>query len=155
MKLIFNTRKGIAMPVILGLVLCLAVYIASLSWTMSNLRSRYQQVLKSRQASLLARSAFEHFYLKFKTMQRLRPESIKAIEQANSDELNKLENIFCEDIIVPPDNDLSNRKYSYGIKSFNVESVSYQEAAITLEVIAYGSYGGKESTLKRLVRISR
>ncbi|MGM0599038.1 MAG: hypothetical protein ACQETH_04390 [Candidatus Rifleibacteriota bacterium] len=143
------------MPIILGLVLCLAIYIASLSWTMSNLRSRYQQVLKSRQASLLARSAFEHFYLKFKTMQRLRPESIKAIEQADSDEIDKLEGIFCEDIIVPPDNDSSNRKFSYGIKGFKVESVSHEEAVITLEVIAYGSYGGKESTLKRLVRISR
>lgn len=52
------------MPIILGLVLCLAIWMASLSWTMTNNRSRYQQVLKSRKAYFMARSGMQHLLLK-------------------------------------------------------------------------------------------
>ncbi|MFZ5950684.1 MAG: hypothetical protein ACOYXC_08260, partial [Candidatus Rifleibacteriota bacterium] len=66
----FN-RRGIAMPIIMGLILCIAIWIGSLAWTMTNSRSQYQKIIKSRQANFMARSAFQHFFLKLRTMQRL------------------------------------------------------------------------------------
>lgn len=150
-----NSKKGIAMPIILGLVLCIAIWVGSLAWTMTNSRSRYQQVIKSRQANFLARSAFQHFFLKLKTMQRLCPQSIKVLEEANQDEKKNLHGVFIEDIIVPPDDKFSGEKLSYKINDFNIESIDFDRSLVTIAVRSEGKYGGAKNNLKRLVRISR
>lgn len=150
-----SAKKGMALPIVLGLILCVAVWVGSLAWTMTNSRSQYQKMLKSRQANFLARSGFQHFFLKLKTMQRHCPESIKAIEDANADEKKKLYPIFLEDIMVPPDDKYSADRLSYKISSFDVESIDYEKSILTIAVTSHGRYGGEENQLKRLVRISR
>ncbi|GAB4277687.1 MAG: hypothetical protein Kow0029_20560 [Candidatus Rifleibacteriota bacterium] len=153
--MILKRKSGIAMPIILGLVLCIAIWVGSLAWTMTNSRSRYQQIIKSRQANFLARSAFQHFFLKLKTMQRLCPESVRALETANQDEKKILHDVFLEDIIVPPDEKFSGETYSYRASDFSIESIDYERSQITIEITTEGSFGGEKSVLKRLVRISR
>ncbi len=148
-------RHGIAMPIILGLVLCIAIWIGSLAWTMTNSRSRYQLVLKTRQANFMARSAFQHFFLKLRTMQRYCPESIQALEQANDDERKKLNAVFVEDILVPPDDKYTAEKVSYRIKDFRFASIDYERSLLTLEISSEGVFGGEKNLLKRLVRIGR
>jgi len=123
-------NNGIAMPIILGLVLCLAVWVASLAWTMTNGRSLYQQVLKSRKAYFMARSGMQHLLLKLKTMQRHGVESMQAIENANEDEKKLLYAVFIEDIIVPPDDNNTGEKYGYRVNEFKVESVDLEEARL-------------------------
>lgn len=143
------------MPVILGLILCIAIWIGTLAWSMTNSRSRYQKVIKRRQANFLARSAFQHFFLKFKTMQRHCPESVKAVEQANEDEKRALYGVFVEDVIVPPDDKFSANRLSYSINEFDVESIDFEKSMLTLSIESEGKFGGERSLLKRLVRISR
>lgn len=143
------------MPIILGLVLCIAIWVASMAWTMTNSRSRYQQVVKSRQANFLARSAFQHFFLKLRTMQRYCPESIKALEEANEDEKRVLHGVFLEDIIIPPDDKFTAEKLSYRINEFRFASIDYEKSQLTIEVSSEGRFGGERNSLKRLVRISR
>lgn len=150
-----SCRKGIAMPIIFGLILCMAIWIASLSWTMRNGRARFQQVIKIKQAYFMSRSALQHFFLKVKTMQRFCPESMAAIEKANKDEWKTLSNIFVEDVIPPPDNDPDSKKYSYKISSFKIDSVDYNRSKITIQIDAYGNFAGKTSGIKRLLRMSR
>ncbi|MEW6710671.1 MAG: hypothetical protein AB1403_12670 [Candidatus Riflebacteria bacterium] len=150
----FNHR-GIAMPIIMGLILCIAIWIASLAWTMTNSRSQYQKIIKSRQANFMARSAFQHFFLKLRTMQRLCPESIKALEDATVDEKRLLHGIFVEDIIVPADDKFTGDKLSYKISDFKFVSIDYEKSLVTVEVNTEGNYGGEKSLLKRLVRVSR
>ncbi len=148
-------RKGIAMPIIFGLVLCLAVWVASLSWTMTNSRSRYQQVLKGRKAYFMARSGMQHLLLKLKTMQRHCIESMQAIEDANEDEKKLLYGVFIEDIIVPPDDKSTGDKYDYRVREFRVESVDLEDAMLTLQVGVEGSFGGQKNSISRLIRVSR
>lgn len=148
-------RKGIAMPIIFGLILCLAVWVASLSWTMTNSRSRYQQVLKGRKAYFMARSGMQHLLLKLKTMQRHCIESMQAIENANEDEKKLLYGVFIEDIIVPPDDKSTGDRYDYRVREFKVESVDLEDAMITLQVGVEGSFGGQKNSISRLIRVSR
>ncbi len=148
-------NNGIAMPIILGLVLCLAVWVASLAWTMTNGRSLYQQVLKSRKAYFMARSGMQHLLLKLKTMQRHGVESMQAIENANEDEKKLLYAVFIEDIIVPPDDNNTGEKYGYRVNEFKVESVDLEEARITLQVGVEGTFGGQKNSISRLIRVSR
>lgn len=148
-------RNGIAMPIIFGLVLCLAVWVASLSWTMTNSRSRYQQVLKGRKAYFMARSGMQHLLLKLKTMQRHCIESMQAIEDANEDEKKLLYGVFIEDIIVPPDDKSTGDKYDYRVREFRVESVDLEDAMLTLQVGVEGSFGGQKNSISRLIRVSR
>ena len=151
----FRCRSGIAMPIIFGLVLCLAIWVASLSWTMTNSRSRYQQVLKGRKAYFMARAGMQHLLLKLKTMQRHCIESMQAIENANNDEKKLLYAVFIEDIIVPPDDSYTGEKYSYRVNEFKVESVDLEDGKITLQVGAEGSFGGHKNSISRLIRVSR
>ena len=139
----------------MGLILCIAIWVGSLAWTMTNSRSRYQQVVKSRQANFLARSAFQHFFLKLRTLQRLCPESVKALEEANEDERKTLNGVFVEDLIVPADDKYTAEKVSYKIGDFRIVSIDYEKAYVTIEVSSEGNYGGEKSLLKRLVRVSR
>ena len=149
------TRRGIAMPIIFGLILCIAIWIGSLAWTMTNSRSRYQQVIKSRQANFMARSAFQHFFLKLRTLQRQCPESIQALEQANNDEKKKLHAVFVEDIIVPPDDKYTAERLSYQISDFRFVSIDYEKSLLTVEIHSEGRFAGEKNRLKRLVRLGR
>lgn len=143
------------MPIILGLVLCLAIWMASLSWTMTNNRSRYQQVLKGRKAYFMARSGMQHLLLKLKTMQRHCIESMRAIEEANDDEKKLLYAVFIEDIIVPPDDKYTGDRYDYRVREFKVESVDLDDGRITLQTGIEGSFGGQKNSISRLIRVSR
>lgn len=150
-----HARNGIAMPIIMGLVLILAIWVASLSWTMTNSRSRYQQVIKSRKAYFMARSGMQHLLLKLKTMQRHCIESMQAIENANEDEKKLLYAAFIEDIIVLPDNSYTGEKYEYRVNEFRLESLDLENAKITLQLGVEGSYGGQKNSISRLIRVSR
>ena len=148
-------KQGIAMPIILGLILCLAIWIASLSWTMRNSRSRFEQFVRIKQAYFMSRSALQHFFLKIKTIQRYCPESMMALEKSNKDEFKKLSSVFIEDILPPPDNTGSAEKYFYRISSFKIDSVDYNRSKLTIQVNAQGKFSGKVSSIQRLLRISR
>lgn len=150
-----HAKKGVAIPLVFGLVLCLAIWVASLSWTMTNSRSRYQQVIRGRKAYFMARSGMQHFLLKLKTMQRHCPESMRAIENADNDEKKLLYAVFIEDIIVPPDNSYSGEKYDYRVSEFDLESVDLENAKLTLQVGVEGSFGGQKNSISRLIRVSR
>ncbi len=150
-----KNRKGLALAMVMGLVLCLAVWIASLSWTMTNSRSSFQRVLATRKAYFMARSAMQHFLLKIKTMQRQAPELMEVIEKANDDEKKRLYSAFTEDILVPADDNLTGELYHYKISDFNVESIDYDSAAVTLMIESEGGFGGRSNKISRLVRVSR
>lgn len=150
-----KNRKGMALAIIMGLVLCLAVWIASLSWTMTNSRSAFQRVLNTRKAYFMARSAMQHFLLKVKTMQRKAPVTMEVIEKANEDEKKKLFPAFTEDIVVPADDNFTGEQYHYQISKFDVESIDYDSAAVTLMIESEGSFGGRSNKISRLVRVSR
>jgi len=150
-----KSRKGMALAVILAVVLCLGVWISSLAWTMTNSRSSMQQVFKGRKAYFMARSALEHFLLKVKIMQRQSSESMAALENANNDEKKMLFSVFKEDIIVPPDDNYTGDKYHYRVNDLSIESVDYENGRLTMNVETEGSFGGKKSSISRLIRISR
>lgn len=152
---IFNNKRGLALPIILALVLLLAIWIGSLAWSMTNARSRFQQVHKARKAYFMARSGLQHFLLKLKMLQRHGVESMRALEQANEDEKKVLYSVFVQDIMVPPDDSYSGEKYEYRVNEFNIESVDYENARITLQIGAEGRFGGQKNSISRLVRISR
>ena len=148
-------KKGIAMPVIMGLILCLAVWVASLSWTMRNSRSRYQRVVKLKKAYFMSRSALQHFFLKIKTMQRHCPETVVALEKANKSEWDKLAGVFVEDIILPSNDGNIEDKYAYKIKDFSFESIDYEKARLTVQINAEGKFSNRKHGISRLLRISR
>lgn len=148
-------RRGMALAIVLGLVMCLALWIGSLSWTMTNSRSTFQQVLKTRRAYFMARSGLQHLLLKIKTMQRHCSETITVMEKAEADERKLLKSVFIEDIIVPPDDNYTGEKYDYRVSEFNIESIDYEQAKLTLQVGAEGSFGGQKNSISRLIRISR
>lgn len=150
-----HKQKGLAMPIILGLVLVLSIWVASISWQMTNSRSAYQRSLQSRQAYLLARAGIEHFLLKVKTMQRQSHESMMAIEQANAEEHNVLSRTFLEDIVILPDNQFTATSHSYIIKEYAIESIDSVHGILTMRVVAEGSFGSEKNVLSRLFRLSR
>ncbi len=150
-----NSKKGMALAIVLGLVMCLALWIGSLAWTMTNSRSAMQQVVKNRKAYFMARSGLEHLLLKIKTMQRHGHESIAALEKADADEKKLLFSVFKEDIIVPPDDNYTGEKYYYRVNNLSIESIDYENARLTLNVETEGSFGGQKSSINRLLRISR
>lgn len=148
-------KRGMALAIVLGLVMCLSIWIGSLSWTMTNSRSTFQQVLKTRRAYFMARSGLQHLLLKIKTMQRHCSEAITVMEKAEADERKLLKSVFIEDIIVPPDDNYTGEKYDYRVSEFNIESIDYEQAKLTLQVGAEGSFGGQKNSISRLIRISR
>ena len=143
------------MPIILGLVMVLALWVASISWQMTNSRSAYQRTQQSRQAYFLARGAIEHFLLKVKTMQRQAHESMMVIEQANADEQRILSRTFLEDIAVLPDNQFTAASHNYTIKEYAIESVDSVHGILTMRVVAEGAFGSEKNELSRLFRLSR
>jgi len=138
----------------MSVVLCLAVWIASLSWTMSNSRQRFQRAVKIRRAYFMARSALQHFFLKLKTFQRQNPEAMIALEQANNYEWNTLSRAFIEDVVLPGE---INGSYtaSYGISSFSISTRDIQKSELVVEIQAEGEVDGVKETIRRVNRVSR
>ncbi len=155
-----NTKKGIAIPIVLAVVLMFGCYVVSLSLSMSNSISRYEKTLNNRKAYFMARSGIEHMMLKIKTMQRHCSDSILTMEKAILEDVAESEkqylfSVFKEDIKIPPDNDLTSDKCEYYIDKFKIESVDLESSSLTLEIEAIGKYFGSKNSIKRLVRISR
>ncbi len=156
MKLSVENRKGIALPIVLVVILCLGGYVTSLAWSMSNARSRYHQTLNNRKAYFMARSGMEHIMLKLKVMQRRCCDAMIALEETTDENDKKLlNNVFIEDILIPPDNNYTGEKYEYRVNDFGIESVDLDASKLTLRLEVTGKSGGNKNSIKRLVRISR
>lgn len=150
-----QNRKGIAIPIVLVVVLCFGCYIVSLSWSMSNARSRYQQTLNNRRAYFMARSGMEHIMLKLKTMQRHCCDSMMSLENAPEEDKDLLYKVFTEDVLIPPDNHYTGEKFEYRVNDFGIESVDLEACMLTLRLEVLGKYGSYQNSIKRLIRISR
>lgn len=148
-----NHKRGVALPIVLGLILCLGIWIASLSYTMSQSRNRFQQMIKIRRAYFLARSALQHFFLKVKTLQRQCPKAMTALYEASKDDWNVLSKSFIEDIKVPNEN---NGSYwgKYGIASFTIESIDKETAQFAVKITANGNVDGFGESINRVQRVS-
>ncbi len=145
-------RRGIAIPIVLGAILCLAVWIGSLSWTMSNSRSRFTQVLKLRRAYFMARSGLQHFFLKVKVFQRMHPEAISVLQSSRRDQWPVLSQSFVEDIKIPSEGETG---YHYEISSFTISSQDIERSEMAIEILARGNFEGFPDTIKRVYRVSR
>lgn len=150
-----HTKKGIALPIVLAVILMLAFWIGNISWRLSQNRSQFQRIYKTRKAYFMARSSLEHLFLKLKMIQRHTTESMLAMENANDSEKKILYSAFTQDIIVPTDNNNTVKIYKYRVKDFNIESIDYKNSKITLQIAVEGNYSGQSSSISRLVRISR
>ena len=151
-----KNRKGIIVPIVLCIILIVFAYIISLSWAMSSSRSRYENTLNSRKAYFMARSAMEHIELKIKTMQRYCYEAILNLEQASDEEREFIYSIFVKDILTPLDNNISKEPLEYHINEFKIVSKDdVESSSFTFEIKVTGKYGGYESSIKRLIRVSR
>ena len=149
-----NDRRGIALPLVLGAILCLAVWIGSLSWTQSQSRHRFNKTIKIRRAYFMARSALQHFFLKVKTMQRQKPEAMRALYQARPEQWMVLSRSFCEDILNPREADGS-YSGSYRIGSFTIESQDTERGEMSIQILADGSVEGADESITRIYRVTR
>ncbi|MFZ2955623.1 MAG: hypothetical protein WA705_01825 [Candidatus Ozemobacteraceae bacterium] len=147
-------RNGIALPLVLGAVLCLAMWITSLSWTMSNSRHRFAQTIKIRRAYFMARSGLQHFFLKVKTLQRRSPESMNALYQASPEEWKNISKAFVEDILNPQDSGGSYNA-TYGIASFAIESQDTEKGEMSIQILAQGNVEGAGETIRRVYKVTR
>ena len=151
-----NEKKGMALPIVLCVIVCLGCYVISLSWSMANSRNRYDKTFKNKKAYFMARSAMEHMMLKIKTLQRHCSESMLTLENVPEDEKKIVYSIFTGDIVIPPDNDYKNNdRYEYRINDFNIKSVDLEKSALIVEIETIGKFGGYSNSIKRLIRISR
>ncbi|HOT30468.1 MAG TPA: hypothetical protein PLU72_20005 [Candidatus Ozemobacteraceae bacterium] len=147
-------RRGIALPIVFGIILCFAVWVGSLSWTMSNSRGRFMYAFKLRKAYFMARSALQHFFLKMKVMQRRLPETMAVLEGASTADWNALSSSFIEDIVIPEDAPAS-YTLSYGIDSFSIGSRDLEKGEMTIEIVAGGKADGLGESIRRIYRVTR
>lgn len=151
-------RRGFALLIVLGVLICFGIWLASLSYTMSGSRNRFLVVLRQTKAHFLARSALQHFFLKVKTMQRALPEAILVLEEDAQSE-HRLAQSFTTDILLPdillPDIDTSEGRSEYGINRFSIGVIDRQQAVMTVNVSAFGTIGGFTAGIDRVLRISR
>ncbi|MBF0498724.1 MAG: hypothetical protein HQM09_01215 [Candidatus Riflebacteria bacterium] len=154
LRFINRKRQGVALPILMGVILCLAIWITSLSWTMSNSRHRFTQMIKIRRAYFMARSALQHFFLKVKTMQRRSPESMTALYQATPAEWGNLSKAFVEDLLNPQD---TGGSYSgtYGIANFSIESQDTDKGEMSIQILAQGNVEGAGETIRRVYKVTR
>lgn len=153
-RLRITDRRGIALPLVLGAILCLAVWIGSLSWTQSQSRHRFNKTIKIRRAYFMARSALQHFFLKIKTMQRQNPEAMRTLYQARPEQWTVLSRSFCEDILNPRENDGSYGG-TYRIGSFTIESQDADAGEMSIQILADGSVEGAGESIKRVYKVTR
>lgn len=147
-------NRGLAMPIVLCMILCTGIWLASLSWSMTNSRARFQHLIRLRSSYYLARSALQHFFLKVKFMQRNYPETVLLLETSPEEDLSRLTKAFVEDIIQPGYAG-ENHKGEYGIIDFSIGSIDHDRGAITMEILAQGSFEGTSESIRRVQRISR
>ncbi len=150
-----NNNKGWVIPSILCVLLLIICHIFFSFWSMSVSRSRYENTLNSRKAYFMARSAVEHIELKIKTMQHFCYESILNLEKAPDDEKNFLFSVFMKDILVPFDNQISKEKLEYYIKELKILPNEKDTSSLTFEIKVTGVCGGYESSIRRLIKVSR
>lgn len=151
----YKRKNGMAIPIVLGIILCFGCYIASLSWSMTNSRNRFERTYNNRKAYFMARSGMDHMLFKLKTMQRHCYESMLTLENAPEEEKNLLYSVFAEDIMIPPDNDFTGERHEYRVNDFKIKTVDLDSSSLTLELKVTGKYGGYQNSIGRLVRISR
>lgn len=147
-------RRGIALPIVLGSVLCLAVWITSLSWTMSNSRHRFTEALKYRRAYFMARSGLQHFFLKVKVMQRRNPEVMNAMYQARPDQWQPLSQAFVEDVVIPME---SSGSYEgrYKVASFSIDVQDPSKGEMVIQILAEGEVNGARENIRRVYKVTR
>ena len=141
------SRRGIAIPLVLGVVLCLGMWIAVLAQTSSNSRAQFQRLLKLRRAYFMARSGLQHFLLKVKHADRANPNLLadifalgqdgrqvfaEAASNAPSLRGKPLAEIFISDVL-PPDEVVGSYSAAYRIASFSISSLSRDEMAIEIK----------------------
>ncbi|MBF0544859.1 MAG: hypothetical protein HQM08_10520 [Candidatus Riflebacteria bacterium] len=147
-------KRGIALPLVFGAILCLAVWVASLSFTVSNSRFRFTQAVKVRRAYFMARSALQHFFVKIKTMQKTSPEAMNSLYNAKPEDWGVLSKAFLEDIIAPPDA-LGELQASYKIASFSIDAQDPLHGEMCIQIVAEGMVDGVQETIKRVYKVTR
>ena len=147
-------NRGIALPIVLGAVLCLGIWIGSLSYTMSQSRNRFQQMVKIRRAYFMARSALQHFFLKVKVFQRQCPQTMEALYKADKDQWSILSKSFIEDIGIPSEG-TGSYLGKYKIANFTIESVSKETEHLALQITALGNVDGMGETIQRTYKVTR
>ena len=154
----FNKKKGFVLSVIIIIIGLLFViyFIVSRSWSMSLSRSRYENSLYNSKAYYMARSGMEQIILKLDTIKKYCPEAILNLEQAPVSERNYLFSVMMEDIIIPPHDDYKkNEKLEYSVNEFKIFHINTETSTLTFEIKVKGKYSGFESSIKRLISISR
>lgn len=147
-------RRGIALPIVFGTILCLAVWITSLSWTMSQSRHRFTQALKFRRAYFMARSALQHFFLKVKVMQRRNPEVMNTLYQARPEKWPALAQTFVEDIVTPME--LPGAYDSkYHVASFSIDVQDTAKGEMVIQILAEGDVSGARESIRRVYKVTR
>ena len=147
-------RRGIALPLVLGAILCFAVWVGSLSYTQSQSRHRFNKTIKIRRAYFMARSALQHFFLKVKTLQRQNPETMRMLYQARPEQWANLSGSFCEDILNPRET-TGSYQGSYRISSFTIESQDPEHGEMSIQILADGFVDGAEESIKRVYKVTR
>lgn len=147
-------RRGIALPIVLGIILCFAVWVGSLSWTMSSSRNRFAQAFKLRKSYFMARSALQHFFLKMKVMQRQLPETMAVLDGAQAEDWPALSSSFIEDIVLPQESPAS-YSLAYGIGSFTIGTRDLEKGEMTIEIVAEGKADGVGESIRRIFRVTR
>ena len=148
------SRRGIALPLVFGALLCLSAWVASLSFTMTNSRHRFTKAVKFRRAYFLARSALQHFFLKIKTMQRSSPASVSVLYHAKPEEWKLLSDAFLEDISLPADF-AGDSNVSYRIASFTIDTQDEIRGEMCIQNVAEGTIDGVGETIKRTYKVTR
>ena len=147
-------RKGIALPIVLGAILCLAIWIASLSYTISQSRSRFTQMVKFRRSYFMARSALQHFFLKVKVMQRRNPEVMNALYTAPPDKWNALARTFVEDVQIPFDTPGAYEGH-YEIASFSIDTQDTRKGEMVIQILAEGQVETAKETIRRIYKVTQ
>ena len=154
----YNKKNGFVFSVVIIIIGLLFVFyfIVSQSWSMSISRSRYENALNNAKAYYMARSGMEQIILKLDTMKKYCHEAILNLEKAPVNERNYLFSVFMDDINVPPHDDFKkNEKLEYSVNEFNIFYKDTENSTLTFEIKVTGKYSGFESSIKRLICISR
>jgi type II secretory pathway component PulK len=149
-----TNRRGIALPIVLGLVLCLGIWIGSLSYTMTQSRNRFQQVIKIQRSYFMARSALQHFFLKVKVMQRQCPNAMQALYNADREQWGLLSKSFTEDIVIPTEI-TAGFSGKYRIASFSIDSMDNDIGQFALRITAVGNADGYGQSISRVYKVSK
>lgn len=152
---ILYNKKGIAIPILLVITICISCYMISLAWSMAGSRSKFQQTLNYRKAYYIARSGVEHMKLKLKIMQKYDSETISALENASQSEKEMLNKAFAEDVIIPFATESHKGGDSYKVTEFCLKDSDPDSDKLNFMLDVEGINSGYKSSIKRLIQISR